>query len=252
MGKGVTPHLWALLWSVVGTAIFTWLTTWYQSVLKAEEAAKVHLDPLSSVVAGMPPLLVLLLILAIAVVFFIVISKSMAARKPNQDADDIEVVRMQRDASREQLDACTQQRDAARIQRDTAQLQRDDCLKEVQLLKTQVAALVKTVDTSERGLKRASESALAKKVTELEASVANWKQQADTAKTALARHRYSTGIIRPDEMSPTPLTDLGADARAARMFPHMSRKLVDEIVAGKSDNEIWNEIGEAERDKYAD
>jgi len=121
MLKGTAPHLWALLWSVVGSAIFTWIVTWYQGVLRAQEAAGVHLDPISSFVAGMPPILVLFLILAIAFSFFVIAAR-MASRKDTipsaVQTDSSEAARLGDATNRRELDKARRGRESALLQLD--------------------------------------------------------------------------------------------------------------------------------------
>lgn len=65
MVKGLWADFRTFLWSLCGSAVFAGLVTWYQGVIKTQEAAHLRLDPFRAVFAALPPLAAFAIFLAL-------------------------------------------------------------------------------------------------------------------------------------------------------------------------------------------
>jgi hypothetical protein len=50
----MVKRFWDVFWSLVGSIMFTVLAAWYQGIVKAEQAQRLHLDPVATVFASIP------------------------------------------------------------------------------------------------------------------------------------------------------------------------------------------------------
>jgi hypothetical protein len=77
----------------------------------------------------------------------------------------------------------------------------------------------------------------------------NYKRQYNEAEAKLS---FALRAQSHQATAQTPLTEWGERTRATHLFPNMSAELAAELFRAKSDNEIWNELGEIERRSYED
>jgi hypothetical protein len=73
MRQKVAPHFWALFWNLVATYVIppllAWFGWWYQGVLKAQQDAGLHVDPLTSLIVSLPTPVVMVGLLLIGIAF---------------------------------------------------------------------------------------------------------------------------------------------------------------------------------------